>query len=184
MAARESPSKRQRTVHSKPYVKGAIYSIKLHNFMSYRDAEITDPGPYLNCIIGPNGTGKSSIVCAICVGLGGSLKVTERGDKIGTCVHGNGSARDESGAPISSGYVETTLWEGSGPGENLVVRIDFDVENKSSWRLNGTPSTLKKVKEMMETLNIQVRFKHPFSPTLTPPPSPPPTPPYPEPTVA
>ena len=28
-------------------------------------------GPYLNVIIGPNGTGKSTIVCAICLGLAG-----------------------------------------------------------------------------------------------------------------
>ena len=54
--------------------------------MSYRDAEIADPGTRLNCIIGPNGSGKSSIVCAMCVGLGGSLGVTERGDKIKECM--------------------------------------------------------------------------------------------------
>ena len=28
-------------------------------------------GPSLNVIIGPNGTGKSAIVCAICLGLAG-----------------------------------------------------------------------------------------------------------------
>ena len=32
------------------------------------------------------GTGKSSIVCALCVGLGGPLKVTERGDNVCTVV--------------------------------------------------------------------------------------------------
>ena len=34
------------------------------NFMSYRDAEISDPGTQLNCIVGPNGTGKSRSVRA------------------------------------------------------------------------------------------------------------------------
>ena len=28
-------------------------------------------GPYLNVVIGPNGTGKSTLVCAICIGLAG-----------------------------------------------------------------------------------------------------------------
>lgn len=28
-------------------------------------------GPFLNVVIGPNGTGKSTIVCAICLGLAG-----------------------------------------------------------------------------------------------------------------
>ena len=75
-------SKRKEAPASSPsYSRGAIVRIRLHNFMSYRDAEIADVGTKLNCIIGPNGTGKSSIVCAMCVGLGGSLGVTERGEK-------------------------------------------------------------------------------------------------------
>ena len=31
--------------------------------------------PQMNFVIGPNGTGKSSVVCALCVGLNGSTKV-------------------------------------------------------------------------------------------------------------
>lgn len=33
------------------------------------------PGPHLNVLIGPNGTGKSSMVAAIVLGMGGSTKV-------------------------------------------------------------------------------------------------------------
>lgn len=40
----------------------------LHNFVTYDDVEFR-PGSYLNMILGPNGTGKSSIACAICLGL-------------------------------------------------------------------------------------------------------------------
>lgn len=39
------------------------------------------PGPNLNMIVGANGTGKSSIVCAICLGLAGKTAVLGRGDK-------------------------------------------------------------------------------------------------------
>lgn len=56
------------------YVDGSIYRVKLHNFLTYNNAEFY-PGPRLNVILGPNGTGKSSVVCALCVGLGGSTKV-------------------------------------------------------------------------------------------------------------
>lgn len=56
------------------FVDGAIFRVKLHNFLTYTDAEF-HPGPRLNLILGPNGTGKSSIVCALCVGLAGSTKV-------------------------------------------------------------------------------------------------------------
>jgi hypothetical protein len=48
---------------------GAIVRIKLKDFVTYTSAEFF-PGPKLNMVIGPNGTGKSTLVCAICLGLG------------------------------------------------------------------------------------------------------------------
>ena len=49
--------------------------------MTFDDTELVfNPG--LNLLIGPNGTGKSSIVCAICLGLGGSPKSLGRADKV------------------------------------------------------------------------------------------------------
>jgi hypothetical protein len=54
---------------SKPsYVAGSIVRVQLHNFLTYDHVEFR-PGPHLNMIIGPNGTGKSSIACAIALGL-------------------------------------------------------------------------------------------------------------------
>ena len=147
-------SKRKEAPSASPsYSRGAIVRIRLHNFMSYRDAEIADVGTKLNCIIGPNGTGKSSIVCAMCVGLGGSLGVTERGDKIKECVHGSGGAKDERGQPIRSGWVETELYD---EPANAVVRVEFDVDNKQAWTLDGKASTQKAVRARMKELNIQV----------------------------
>lgn len=51
------------------YKPGAIVRIKVTNFVTYTTAEFF-PGPKLNMVIGPNGTGKSTLVCAICLGLG------------------------------------------------------------------------------------------------------------------
>ena len=51
------------------YKPGAIKRIKVTNFVTYTSAEFF-PGPKLNMVIGPNGTGKSTLVCAICLGLG------------------------------------------------------------------------------------------------------------------
>lgn len=36
------------------------------------------PGPHLNVIIGPNATGKSTIVNAICIGLAGKTGILGR----------------------------------------------------------------------------------------------------------
>ena len=54
--------------HRQRYVTGSIVRIKLENFVTYDFVEFR-PGPHLNMVIGPNGTGKSSIACAICLGL-------------------------------------------------------------------------------------------------------------------
>lgn len=40
------------------------------------------PGPNLNVIVGANGTGKSSIVCALCLGLAGKPSFIGRADKV------------------------------------------------------------------------------------------------------
>lgn len=57
------------TVGPNGFKPGAIVRIKLNDFVTYSSAEFF-PGPKLNMVIGPNGTGKSTLVCAICLGLG------------------------------------------------------------------------------------------------------------------
>lgn len=59
---------------------GMIRKIQVENFITYNFVEIY-PGPNLNMIIGPNGTGKSTIVAAIILGLGGTPKVVGRGKR-------------------------------------------------------------------------------------------------------
>ena len=46
-------------------------------FRTYDSLEFS-PGANLNVIIGPNGTGKSSIVCAICLGMAGKPSILGR----------------------------------------------------------------------------------------------------------
>lgn len=54
---------------------GAIVRMKLKDFVTYTNVEYFF-GPQLNMIIGPNGTGKSTLVCAICLGLGWGPQVS------------------------------------------------------------------------------------------------------------
>lgn len=53
---------------------GSIVRVRLENFVTYTAVEFS-PGPSLNMVIGPNGTGKSTLVCAICLGLGWGAQV-------------------------------------------------------------------------------------------------------------
>ena len=54
---------------------GSIVRVKLTDFVTYTAVEFF-PGPSLNMVIGPNGTGKSTLVCAICLGLGWGAQVS------------------------------------------------------------------------------------------------------------
>ena len=56
------------------YKIGAVLRVKMVNFLTYDDCEVF-PGPRLNVILGPNGTGKSTITHAICLACGGSPAV-------------------------------------------------------------------------------------------------------------
>jgi chromosome segregation ATPase len=60
---------------------GSIRKIEVKNFVTYSYAELY-PGPNLNMLIGPNGTGKSTIVAAIVLGLGGNPRLVGRGSKV------------------------------------------------------------------------------------------------------
>lgn len=56
------------------HMRGSIVRMKLTNFLTYSDTEFY-PGPNMNMVIGPNGTGKSTVVCALALGLGGKPEV-------------------------------------------------------------------------------------------------------------
>jgi len=50
-------------------------------FRTYSKVEIF-PGAGLNVVVGANGTGKSTIVCGICLGLGGKPSILGRASSV------------------------------------------------------------------------------------------------------
>ena len=131
--------------HPSEYPKGAVVRVKLHNFMTYGDVEM-EPGPRLNVILGPNGTGKSSFVCALAIGLAGSTRLLGRADKIAEFVK-----RGEE-----SGYSEITLATGSDSGTMVVKREIRRRDASSVWKVNGVIVTQERVKREMKALGVQL----------------------------
>ncbi|XP_072260268.1 structural maintenance of chromosomes protein 5 isoform X2 [Pyxicephalus adspersus] len=128
---------------NKHLIEGAIVRIKMQNFLTYDLCEVF-PGPHLNMIVGANGTGKSSIVCAICLGLAGKTAFIGRADKVGFYVKRG----------CQKGMVELELYKTSG---NLIITREIQVSNNNStWSINGRSATLKMVEEQVALLNIQV----------------------------
>ncbi|NXY15811.1 SMC5 protein, partial [Atrichornis clamosus] len=102
------------------------------------------PGPNLNVVLGANGTGKSSIVCAICLGLAGKPSFLGRADKVGLFVKQG----------CMKGTVEIELFKT--PDNIIITREIHVVSNASVWFINRNPATLKTVEEQIAALNIQV----------------------------
>ncbi|KAJ7335530.1 hypothetical protein JRQ81_013471 [Phrynocephalus forsythii] len=125
------------------FVEGAIVRIAMENFLTY-DNCVVYPGPHLNMIIGANGTGKSSIVCAICLGLAGKPSFIGRADKVGHYVKRG----------CNKAVIEIEVFKNP---TNLIITREISVtNNQSAWFINKKPSTLKMVEDHVSALNIQV----------------------------
>ncbi|KAI4176908.1 MAG: hypothetical protein LQ343_000765 [Gyalolechia ehrenbergii] len=126
---------------------GSIVRVKLANFVTYTAVEFL-PGPSLNMVIGPNGTGKSTLVCAICLGLGWGPQHLGRAKDISEFVkHGEQEATIE---------VELAA-DPSRHRRNPVIRCSIKRENnKSSFSIDGKPSNKKAVIELCKSFTIQI----------------------------
>lgn len=130
------------------------HSILLLNHVHHLFAKI----PYcnrLNVVIGPNGTGKSTILCAICLGLGGQPTLLGRADDARTFIM---HEKDKA-------FIEVELAPKHPSDRPDIIRRIIE-RNKGSERgrglgastfyINGTKSNLKAVRELVETYHIAV----------------------------
>ncbi|KAJ4297573.1 Structural maintenance of chromosomes protein 5 [Kalmusia sp. IMI 367209] len=125
---------------------GSLVRVKLTNFVTYTAAEF-HLGPSLNMIIGPNGTGKSTLVCAICLGLGWSPSNLGRAKEIGEFVK-HDSAEAEIEIELAASEMQT---------ENPVIRRIIRKEgNKSAFFINQRPQPQKEVLALARSFSIQI----------------------------
>lgn len=124
---------------------GQLVRVFLRNFVTYTSATFL-PGPTLNMIIGPNGTGKSSVVCAICIGLDFGTAPLGRAKELSEFVkHGCSEATVEIELKGAQGQV------------NQVIRLEIEKEgSKKKWHINNRPCNAKDVKKITRTFGIQI----------------------------
>ncbi|RMD42656.1 hypothetical protein DV735_g2471, partial [Chaetothyriales sp. CBS 134920] len=136
------------------YQPGAIVRVALKDFVTYSSVEFR-PGPGLNMVIGPNGTGKSTLVCAICLGLGWGTQVG---------LEYLGRAKDAAEF-VKHGCAEATIEielqrRPSGPGATarnpVLKRVIRRDGNKSQFFLNNNQSSGRVVQQFARSLGIQV----------------------------
>lgn len=121
--------------------------VTLTNFVTYTKAEFL-PGPNLNMIIGPNGTGKSTLVCAICLGLGWYTSHLGRAKDLGEFVkHGAKKAEIEIELAADPARQQT----------NPVITNKIARDgNKAEYLIDGKKSNKKAVQTLARSFSIQV----------------------------
>ncbi|CAK9780717.1 unnamed protein product [Cutaneotrichosporon oleaginosum] len=126
------------------YIAGSIVRVKITGFMTYDNVEFR-PGPHLNMILGPNGTGKSSIAAAIAIGLGFHPKVMGRAHDVRSYV--------KQGTEVAT--VEIELKGRRRSGNPIVWRRFGRDSDKSEWMLNRKPSTRKAIQNLIQSFGVQ-----------------------------
>ncbi|KAJ4991101.1 SMC N terminal domain-containing protein [Stagonosporopsis vannaccii] len=125
---------------------GSIVRVKLKNFVTYTAAEF-HLGPSLNMIIGPNGTGKSTLVCAICLGLGWKPELLGRSKELSAFVK-HGAAEAE---------IEIELAAGEDDRVNpMIRRVIRKEDSKTVFFINGKHATQKAVMDICRRFSIQI----------------------------
>lgn len=96
-------------------------------YRTYHKVELR-AGPNVNLILGPNGTGKSTIVCAICIGLAGKPKILGRALSLKEYIRHD----------CTTASTEVELYNPD--GDNFVVKRFIratQTSANSTWTLNG-----------------------------------------------
>ncbi|XP_069092072.1 structural maintenance of chromosomes protein 6 [Pleurodeles waltl] len=137
---------------------GIIESISLKNFMCHSMLGPFQFGPNVNFVVGNNGSGKSAVLTALIVGLGGKATTTNRGSSL------KGFVKDGQ----TSADVSITLRNRGGDafkpdvyGESIIVQQHISVEGNRSYKLKSkTGSIISSKKEeliaVLDHFNIQV----------------------------
>lgn len=133
---------------------GNLVRIEMKNFLTFTNT-VFKPGPRMNLVIGPNGTGKSTIVSAVCIVFGGKPNILGRNPDLGAFV--------KYGASKAS--IEAWVHEPAVPNNYISVKREFDTEGKGQFFLNGEHVRLKEVMEkIVSKYDIQLDNLSQFMP--------------------
>ncbi|XP_060660787.1 structural maintenance of chromosomes protein 5 [Drosophila nasuta] len=129
---------------SQTHMIGRIHSVYCKDFVSYN--EITYfPKEYLNVLTGPNGTGKSTIVSAIILGLGGDPQLLDRSSSIADYIKSN----------KSSAIITITI-NGRSKNSKESFKRTINQNGQSHFYVNSKELSKTKFLDIVASFNIQV----------------------------
>lgn len=136
---------------------GVIERVDMINFMCHRNLSI-ELGPRINFIIGHNGSGKSAILTAITVALGGKASTTSRGSSLKDFV------REGTSAAEVRVHIRNRGRDAFRPdtyGETITVERRIHLDGGGAWKIraaNGKTISTKRdeLDAICDHANIQV----------------------------
>ncbi|KAF9340376.1 Structural maintenance of chromosomes protein 6 [Linnemannia elongata] len=136
---------------------GVIEMIEMHDFMCHRHLKVPF-GPKINFIIGHNGSGKSAILTAIMVCLGGKASVTNRGHSLKALIREGATQTDVRLQLRNRGI------DGYKPdvyGESIIIERRISLDGGSSYKIKNAKGKTVSTKRddlaaILDHMNIQV----------------------------
>nr|XP_034965920.1 structural maintenance of chromosomes protein 6 [Zootoca vivipara]XP_034965921.1 structural maintenance of chromosomes protein 6 [Zootoca vivipara]XP_034965922.1 structural maintenance of chromosomes protein 6 [Zootoca vivipara]XP_034965923.1 structural maintenance of chromosomes protein 6 [Zootoca vivipara]XP_034965924.1 structural maintenance of chromosomes protein 6 [Zootoca vivipara]XP_034965925.1 structural maintenance of chromosomes protein 6 [Zootoca vivipara] len=137
---------------------GIIESIQLKNFMCHSMLGPFKFGPNVNFIVGNNGSGKSAVLTALMVGLGGKATVTNRGTSLKVFVKDGQSSADVSITLRNRGE---DAFKPQQYGDSITINQRINLEGHRNYKLkSSTGAIISSKKEeltaILDHFNIQV----------------------------
>ncbi|KAI5776837.1 P-loop containing nucleoside triphosphate hydrolase protein [Geopyxis carbonaria] len=122
-----------RTVENTPAEGGIILAVICENFMCHRFLEIK-LGPFMNFVIGHNGSGKSAILTALTLCLGGKAASTNRGNSMKTLIkEGTDTARITVKLKNGGDGYKSDLY-----GDVIIIERQFSRDGQSHYKLKSS----------------------------------------------
>ncbi|EPQ51080.1 P-loop containing nucleoside triphosphate hydrolase protein [Gloeophyllum trabeum ATCC 11539] len=136
---------------------GIIESLEMHQFMCHKYLTFSF-GPQVNFIIGHNGSGKSAVLSAITVALGGKATSTGRGSGLKSFIR---EGQPVSEVSISLKNQGEEAYKPELYGKSIVITRRFTKEGSSSYKIKSKDGRVVSTKReelaaICDHMNIQV----------------------------
>ncbi|KAF6748514.1 hypothetical protein DFP72DRAFT_916170 [Ephemerocybe angulata] len=137
---------------------GLVQAIELEDFMCHKKLNF-EFGQQINFIIGHNGSGKSAVLSALTVALGGKTTSTGRGTGLKSLIR---EGQHQATVTLKIKNEGPEAYRHDVYGDSIVIRRRFNVDGNTTWRImdaTGTTTVSNKKEELSaicDHMNIQV----------------------------
>ncbi|GFS49647.1 structural maintenance of chromosomes protein 6 [Trichonephila clavipes] len=138
---------------------GLIESVSVQNFMCHDNLSLS-LGPHMNFIIGQNGSGKSAILTAIILALGGKASTTDRYSNVKGFVK---KGKNKGKVEVVLRNTGILAYKPEEYGEKIIIVREFNKEGTSSYKIKSESGTIcsvhkKELENIVEAMDIPVKI--------------------------